>query len=338
MTKDIATRAEPTTAALVPANMTEALALAEVMSKGKMVPAHLQKDPATCLMVIEQSMRWGMSPFAVAQSTSAIHGKLMFEGKLIAGVVNANGKLKKRLDYAYEGEGNARKVIVSGTLQDENEPRTIEVEYAKAKTSNDTWIKQPDQMLAYHGVRVWARRHTPELMLGIYAPEEFGADKVANPDKLVDITPEDSGLDVFGLSNKTGPRQDPQNGPPVGEPEAPAPTPPETPEAGAPEASDVGDFLMILPASNNIDAAEFRYKSAQEWADVFAQIMDQIRSNQDLEYVGRRHDLAEFKKANDEMLDRLKGEIPIGHKFLADTYRKAIKSLSAKAKQEKDAP
>jgi hypothetical protein len=338
MTKDVSVYAAPTTAALVPANMTEALALAEVMSKGKMVPVHLQKDPATCLMVIEQSMRWGMSPFAVAQSTSSIHGKLMFEGKLIAGVVNANGKLKKRLDYRYEGESTARKVIVSGTLQGEDDPRIIEVEYAKAKTSNDTWIKQPDQMLAYHGVRVWARRHTPELMLGIYAPEEFGAEKVAHPDKLADITPEDSGLDVFGLSNKMGLSQDPQNGPSVGEPEAPAPTPPEGAEAGTPLASGVGDFLMILPASNNIDEAQFSYASPQAWADVFAQIMDQIRSNKDLEYVGRRHDLAEFKKANDEILDRLKNELPSGHKFLADTYRKAIKSLSAKAKQEKDAP
>jgi len=95
---------------------------------------------------------------------------------------------------------------------------------------------------------------------------------------------------------------------------------------------------MILPASNNIDEAQFSYASPQAWADVFAQIMDQIRSNKDLEYVGRRHDLAEFKKANDEILDRLKNELPSGHKFLADTYRKAIKSLSAKAKQEKDAP
>jgi hypothetical protein len=35
------------------------------------------------------------------------------------------------------------------------------------------WQTQPDQQLMYHGVRVWARRHTPELMLGVYSPEEF---------------------------------------------------------------------------------------------------------------------------------------------------------------------
>jgi hypothetical protein len=35
------------------------------------------------------------------------------------------------------------------------------------------WQKQVDQQLMYHGTRVWARRHTPELMLGVYSPEEF---------------------------------------------------------------------------------------------------------------------------------------------------------------------
>ena len=44
---------------------------------------------------------------------------------------------------------------------------------ADARTNNRVWQTQPDQQLMYHGVRVWARRHTPELMLGVYSPEEF---------------------------------------------------------------------------------------------------------------------------------------------------------------------
>jgi hypothetical protein len=44
---------------------------------------------------------------------------------------------------------------------------------ADAKTSNSLWTKQPDQQLVYAGTRVWARRHAPEVMLGVYAPEEF---------------------------------------------------------------------------------------------------------------------------------------------------------------------
>jgi hypothetical protein len=41
-------------------------------------------------MVIEAAMRWGMSPFAVAQETSVIQGKLMFSGKLVAAAIQTH--------------------------------------------------------------------------------------------------------------------------------------------------------------------------------------------------------------------------------------------------------
>ncbi len=82
--------AVPALNSLMPANLEQAMALANIMAKGRLVPSHLQNAPADCLLVIEQAMRWGMSPFAVAQCTSVIKGKLMFEGKLVAAVVAAS--------------------------------------------------------------------------------------------------------------------------------------------------------------------------------------------------------------------------------------------------------
>jgi hypothetical protein len=144
-----------------------------MMARGKLVPSHLHNSPGDCLMVIEASMRWQMSPFAVAQCTSVIQGKLMFEGKLVAAALNASGILSSRLDYEFSGAGQQRAVIVRGTLRGETKPREVTVFLADAKTSNSLWTKQPDQQLVYAGTRVWARRHAPEVMLGVYAPEEF---------------------------------------------------------------------------------------------------------------------------------------------------------------------
>jgi hypothetical protein len=169
---------------LVPSNIEQAMKLADMMSGAKLVPVHLQGKPADCLLVIEQAARWKMSPFAVAQSTSVIQGKLMYEGKLVAAVVNANGNLAERLSYAYEGAGDTRKVIVSGRCEGEKAARTVEVALRDARTANKVWNTQPDQQLMYHGARVWARRHMPELMLGVYSPEEFDDNK-----PMVDITP-----------------------------------------------------------------------------------------------------------------------------------------------------
>lgn len=158
---------------LVPSNMDQAIRLAELMSKGRLVPAHLQQSPADCLLVIEQAARWGLSPFAVAQSTSVIQGKLMYEGKLVAAVINARGDLAKRLDYEYSGEGDARAIRVFATCRGETTPRDVTVKLRDAKTNNKVWQTQPDQQLMYHGARVWARRHMPELMLGVWSPDEF---------------------------------------------------------------------------------------------------------------------------------------------------------------------
>lgn len=158
--------------ALQPANMDQAMRLAEMMSKGALVPKHLQGKPADCLMVIEQSIRWKMSPFAVAQATSVINGKLMFEGKLVAAAVHNSGLLRSRLNFDFSGTGDTRAVTVTGTLKGEDTPRSVQVLLREARTNNAMWQRQPDQQLCYSGTRVWARRHAPEVMLGVYSPEE----------------------------------------------------------------------------------------------------------------------------------------------------------------------
>jgi hypothetical protein len=169
---------------LVPASLSEAMKLAEMMATARLVPKDLQKSPADCLMVIQQAVRWQMDPFAVAQECSVIQGKLMHSGKLVAAVVNSRGNLSQRLSFEYKGGGEDRTINVSGQLQGETTPRTVSVVLKNAKTNNRVWQSQPDQQLMYHGVRVWARRHTPELMLGVYSPEEFdeaGSQKFVNP-------------------------------------------------------------------------------------------------------------------------------------------------------------
>jgi hypothetical protein len=156
--------------------MSEAIELAKMMAGAKLVPAALQKSPADCLMVILQAIRWQMDPFAVAQECSVIQGKLMLSGKLVAAVINSRGNLAERLTFTYAGTNGDRSITVTGRLQGETEPRTVTVKLRDASTSAKVWTTQPDQQLMYHGVRVWARRHVPELMLGVYSPEEFDED------------------------------------------------------------------------------------------------------------------------------------------------------------------
>lgn len=148
---------------------------AEMMASAKLMPAHLQRSPGDCMMIIDQARRWRMSPFAVAQCTAIVKGKLMYEGKLVAAALNSSGILSDRLNYEFSGSGQDRKCVASATLNGEAKARTIDVVLKDVVTENGIWKKQPDQQLTYSAARIWARRHAPEVMLGVYTPEEFDA-------------------------------------------------------------------------------------------------------------------------------------------------------------------
>lgn len=130
----------------------------------------LEKVRANCFLVIEQAQRWGLSPFACMACASVVHGRLMWEGKLVAGVLEA--KLGVKLDYEYAGTGENMSVIVSGTLPGESKVRTITGNVRDWKT--DQWAaKNYEQRLAYRGAREWTRRHAPAVLLGVMTEDEF---------------------------------------------------------------------------------------------------------------------------------------------------------------------
>jgi hypothetical protein len=187
--------------ALLPTNMRDAMEMASMMAKAGFFPKELN-NPGACLFVVEQAMRWNMSPYAVATEMSFPQGKPMFSGKLVAAAVQSSGTIQGRMHYAYSGSGADRAVTVSATLRGEAEPVSVDVRLADAKTSNQHWTKSPDQMLAYHGARVWARRYAPEVMLGVYAPEEFDDAPQAAP------MPAASGPTIQGRAEPAPPAAD----------------------------------------------------------------------------------------------------------------------------------
>jgi hypothetical protein len=158
-----------------PRSLEAAMQLAEFLCRANTLPEFLRGNPGDMLMVIEQAARWRMSPFAVAQGAYSVKGKLGFEGKLIHAAIESSPLIVGYLDYSFAGSGNDRSVTVSATRRGESRPRALTVRLGDARTNNEQWVRQPDQMLCYAGVRVWARRYAPSVLAGVYAPEEFDA-------------------------------------------------------------------------------------------------------------------------------------------------------------------
>lgn len=168
--------------------------IAKLMANSSLVPEHLNRvkkvngrdyaiEPdeaiANCFLVTNQAMHWKMDPFAVAQHTHVTKGKIGYEGKLIAAAINSNPSIVERLSYQYEGAGPNRKVIATARHAADRGPKSIEGTVGQWQTKEkdgsvkENWAKNPDQQLSYRGAREWARRHFPEIILGVWGDDEL---------------------------------------------------------------------------------------------------------------------------------------------------------------------
>lgn len=147
----------------------------------QIVPFAPEQIKANVLMVVNRALQWGVDPIALIAESFVVGGKLDFQGKVITAVVNALGGLKNNLQFSYTGTGEDLTVTVTGTLKNETTPRVIHLEYKKAVTKdksgkvNEQWTKDVESKLAYSGAKKWARRHTPGVVLGLFAEDEDDA-------------------------------------------------------------------------------------------------------------------------------------------------------------------
>jgi len=152
--------------------------IAKLLASASLTPAHLiGKTPdatlGNCFQVTNQALRWGLDPFAVAAETYVVGNKLGYQGKLVAALVNTRANLDGKLRYEFDGAGDKRRVTVIGRVKGETEERSIDLSVGQAKTANKMWTSDPDQKLVYSGVTKWARRHCPEVMLGILTDDDL---------------------------------------------------------------------------------------------------------------------------------------------------------------------
>jgi hypothetical protein len=273
--------------------------IAKVMANSNLVPEHLNRTVksggqvtllspeealANCFLVVNQSVRWKCDPFAVAQHVFVTKGRVGYEGKLVAAVVNSHPNLAERLSYEFHGTPGTpdRKVVVSGRVKGDTQARTVEGTVKQWATANDSWKNIPDQMLTYRGAREWARRWMPEAVLGVYADEEI--QQVIEHDITPAATPQQPERSA-GVSLRAAVAQphSAPSGQPVAMPEAdpipetgqPAPDPvvqrTTAKEPGTPRLRKV--YLGKLEASTDLDTLALIYDevvSLYDWPEADA--------------------------------------------------------------------
>jgi hypothetical protein len=204
--------------------MDRAIKFADIMATGRStVPKHLQGNRGDCLAVTIQAMQWGMMPFAVAQKTHVVSGTLGYEAQLVNAVITARAPVTGRINYEWFGDWDRiagrfkevparnnpdeKRIVRDWTITDEeglgvrvwatfkgeNEPRELRLLLAQAGTRNSPlWGQDPKQQLAYLAVKRWSRLYCPDVILGVYTPDEIEEQAPKNMGKAEVIAPEPS--------------------------------------------------------------------------------------------------------------------------------------------------
>jgi hypothetical protein len=158
------------------------LELARAFSEAKMVPEQYRKSPGDCYIAIQLARRFKMDCWSVMQEMFLVQGRPMMSGKLATAILN--NSLAEPLRPEYAGEGDERTITLTGRPEGEEKPLSVTAKVKDAKTQNEQWKRNPDQMLMYFAARMWGRRYAPDILLGIvFDDEEIPGVNAPLPDK-----------------------------------------------------------------------------------------------------------------------------------------------------------
>lgn len=179
------------------------MAIAQTLARGvATVPKHLQGNVGDCLAIVMQSASWKLNPFAVAQKTFLIGGRLGYEAQLLNAVATSLRVIDGRFEYTYFGDWAkiAKKpimkrsqngyevmtpgwdendeggvgVTVTARLRGDPAPRDLNLLLQECWPRNSTlWAAKPRQQIAYLAVKQWMRLYAPDAILGVYTVDEL---------------------------------------------------------------------------------------------------------------------------------------------------------------------
>lgn len=229
-------------------NLTKMLKVAEMLASAKVsVPDHLRGNVGDCLAIVTQAMLWNMNPFAVAQKTHLVNGRLGYEAQLVNAVLQASGLVRGLPRYEYRGDGEGLECRVAFIPRGETEPLWGEWLPMRAVTTRNSplWRTNQRQQLGYLQIKNWARAFAPGAILGVYTVDELEND--------FDYTPPPQ-------TARTGPQRKSAGNPPPPPPASRQGAPdPETGEVPPPPAATSAPTPPASSTTGRISENQAKY-------------------------------------------------------------------------------
>lgn len=171
-----------------PANVSEAMALADQLAKSSLLPSALRGKPADVLVVLATARELGIGPMQGLSDINVIQGKPVFSADLMV------AQCKRRPDvckFIRLVESTEERAVYETQRAGSPEPERFTFTMADAEglglRGKDNWRKQPKTMLRRRAAAQLAREVYPDLVRG-YDPDE--AEDFARPRPVpVEVVP-----------------------------------------------------------------------------------------------------------------------------------------------------
>ena len=155
-----------------PSTLTEAMTLASKLAESELLPVPLRRKPADVLVILMKGQELGLSPM---QSIGAIH---VIQGKAVASADLMVGLVKSRPECGYFRMVESTPTSATYETLRQGDPEPTVMAYTmddarKAKLADkDNWKNHPSAMLRARCSSALARAVYPDLVMGIYTPDE----------------------------------------------------------------------------------------------------------------------------------------------------------------------
>lgn len=153
--------------------------MSNTLASSTLVPQNFQRNPSNCMIALEQSNRFGISPMMVMQNLYVIQGRPSWKSSFLIAMINNSGKFDMELQFEEEEKDGKPYSCRAWTTKNGRRVDGIKVTMDMAdaegwtKKNGTKWKSLPQLMLRYRSASFFANLNCPELTSGMYTREEM---------------------------------------------------------------------------------------------------------------------------------------------------------------------
>lgn len=157
---------------ITPRTLAEAKELSTTLSGSRTIPEALQKSPADVLAIVMAGGELGLAPMQSIRSLVLIKGKPTLSADAMGALCQSN----PICEYLMMRSSTPTKAVYETKRRGHPEPTRMEFameDAQRAGLNGDNWRKYPAAMLRARCLSAICRAVYPDLILGVYTPEEI---------------------------------------------------------------------------------------------------------------------------------------------------------------------